>query len=90
MTLDLSAIADDLLLRAPSRVALIDPDGTWTFGEFRDAVLAATARLRAAGVAAGDRVLIVDEPSRVSLVSVFAALRLGATAMPTNPRLTRA
>jgi long-chain acyl-CoA synthetase len=87
---DLRTVADDLLDRAPDRAALIDPDGEWTYVELRNAVLAASARLRAAGVGAGDRLLIVDGPSRAGLVAVFAALRLGATAMPINPRLTAA
>jgi long-chain acyl-CoA synthetase len=90
VALDLRTTADDLLSRAPDRLALIDPDGEWTYAEFRSAILGATARLRASGVTNTDRVLIVDEPSRLALVAVFAALRLGATAMPVNPRLTGA
>jgi long-chain acyl-CoA synthetase len=90
VALDLLTAADDLLTRTPDRLALIDPDGEWTYDAFRDAVLAATGRLRAAGTKAGDRVLIVDGPTPMALATVLAAFRLGATAMPTNPRLTAA
>jgi long-chain acyl-CoA synthetase len=86
--LDLRTVADDLLTRAPDQVAVIDPIGTWTYAELRAAILAATARLRAAGVATDDRVPIIDAPSRLSLVAVFACMRLSATATLINPKLT--
>lgn len=90
MELDLRTVVDDLLLRAPDQVALIDPEGSWTYREFSAAILAATARLRAAGVAAGDRVPVIDAPSRLSLVAVLACMRLGACATFMNPKLTAA
>jgi long-chain acyl-CoA synthetase len=86
--LDLRTAADDLLTRAPDRVAVIDPEGEWSFAGLRAGILAATARLRAAGVRPDDRVLIIDIPSRLVLVAVFAAMRLGATPTLINPRLT--
>lgn len=87
MDLDFRTVADDLLARTPDRVALIDAGGEWTFAELRVAVLAATARLRAAGVAPGQRVVIIDAPSRLALVAVFAVMRLAATATMIDPRL---
>jgi acyl-CoA synthetase (AMP-forming)/AMP-acid ligase II len=86
--LDLRTVADDLLTRAPERTAVIDPAGEWTFRDLRAAVLAASARLRAAGVGIDDHVLIVDAPSRLVLVGALAAMRLGATPTMINPRLT--
>jgi long-chain acyl-CoA synthetase len=88
--LDLRTVADDLFTRTPDQTALIDSQGRWTYAEFRAAILAATARLRAAGVTVGDRVPVIDAPSRLSLVAIFACLRLGATATFMNPKLTAA
>jgi long-chain acyl-CoA synthetase len=88
--LDLRTVVDDLFTRAPEQPALIDAAGEWTYADFSAAILAATARLRAAGVATGDRIAVVDAPSRLSLVAIFACLRLGATATLMNPKLTAA
>lgn len=88
MDLDLRTVADDLLARAPERIALIDPEGEYTFGELVAAIHAAAARLRSAGVGVGQRIVIIDVPSRLAIVAVFAVIRLGSTAMMINPRLT--
>lgn len=88
MGLDLRTVADDLMTQAPDRAALIDPVGEWSFGDLGAAVRSATARLRDAGVQVDDRVYVVDAPSRLVLVAVFAAMRLGATPTMINPRLT--
>ena len=82
--------ADDLLTRAPERVALIEADAECRYQDLCAEVLAATSRLRAAGVATNDHVLVIDAPSRLVLVAVFAAMRLGATPTLINPRLTAA
>src|SRR4051812_9646689 len=76
------------MTRDPDRIALIDDDGEFSYREFRAAVLAATSRLREAGVKPDDRLVIIDGPSRVPLVATFAAMRLGACATLINPRLT--
>src|SRR5581483_5537631 len=88
--LDLLTAADDLLTRAPERVALIEADAECRYQDLCAEVLAATSRLRAAGVATNDHVLVIDAPSRLVLVAVFAAMRLGATPTLINPRLTAA
>jgi acyl-CoA synthetase (AMP-forming)/AMP-acid ligase II len=88
VALQLRTVVEDLLLRAPERVAIVDGDGEWTYAELSAATLSATARLRAAGVEPDDRVAVVDAPSRLVLASVFACMRLGATVTLINPRLT--
>jgi acyl-CoA synthetase (AMP-forming)/AMP-acid ligase II len=88
VALDLLTASEDLLGRTPDRVALIDPDGECSYDQLRDHVRSAAARLRAAGLSPDDRLLIVDVPSRLAVVAILAAMRLGATAMPINPKLT--
>jgi long-chain acyl-CoA synthetase len=86
--LELRTVADDLMTRDPDRIAIIDQAGQFSYREFRDAVLAATARLRDAGLKPDDRLVIIDGPSRLPLIATFAAMRLGACATLINPRLT--
>jgi long-chain acyl-CoA synthetase len=84
----LRTVADDLFVRAPDTVALIEGDNTWTYGEFAVSIRSAAGRLRDVGVGLGDRVYIVAGPGRLALAATFAALRLGATPALVNPRLT--
>ncbi|MGN6474127.1 MAG: class I adenylate-forming enzyme family protein [Mycobacteriales bacterium] len=86
--LDLRTLADDLFVRAPDTIALVEPDATWTYGEFAAAIRGAAARLRDAGVGAGDRVYVIAGPGRLALTATFATLRVGATPALINPRLT--
>ncbi|HEX3899177.1 MAG TPA: AMP-binding protein, partial [Mycobacteriales bacterium] len=88
MTLDLRTVADDVLLRSPDDLAIVDPDCTWTYRDLSDAIRFASARLRAARVGIDDRVYIIANPGRLALVSTYAAMRLGATPALVNPRLT--
>jgi acyl-CoA synthetase (AMP-forming)/AMP-acid ligase II len=86
--LELRTVADELMTRDPERIALIDEAGELSYRAFREAVLAATARLREAGLKPDDRLVIIDGPSRLPLIATFAAMRLGACATLINPRLT--
>lgn len=88
MALDLRTLADDLFVRSPDRVAFVEPDATWTYGEFAAAVRSGAARLREAGVNVDDRVYVIAGPGRLALTATFAALRIGATPALINPRLT--
>lgn len=69
--------------RDPDHPALID-DGrrTVSWGTLDAAVAAATERLRASGVAAGDRVLVRLPTSPEYCVAVFSVLRAGAVVVP--------
>ena len=80
--LDAAAASD------PARTALIIDGRAISYGE-----LAATARrcgaaLAARGVAAGDRVAVVDGGSLLSIATLLAAARIGAAAALMNPALT--
>lgn len=74
--------------RAPDQNALIDPSGSWTYREFRDAIERARGTFRDAGVRAGDRVMIVCENCRAFVAIVFALSSLDAWPVPVNARLS--
>jgi malonyl-CoA/methylmalonyl-CoA synthetase len=75
----------------PGRPALLDPAGTvLTAGELAERSAAAAGRLAAAGLAAGDRVLLSAAPS-IELISTYVgALRYGLTVVPANTAYTEA
>ncbi len=70
--------------RDPDHPALIDAPGhrTVSWGTLDAAVAAATERLRASGVSAGDRVLVRLATSPEYCTAVFAVLRAGAVVVP--------
>lgn len=59
-----------------------------TYGELAAAVKAATARLRAAGVSAGDRVVLSGQNQSDWPIAFFAVTCAGAIAVPVDPGLT--
>jgi long-chain acyl-CoA synthetase len=67
------------------QLALVDRDGSWTWGELRAAAAAWAAVLAAAGVGPGDRVALVAPASRQLVARYLAILALGAVAAPLNP-----
>jgi long-chain acyl-CoA synthetase len=69
----------------PGRIALRCASESVTYGEFRARILAASARLRALGVAEGDRVLICGSNTLAVPVMYFAVHARGATAVPVAP-----
>ena len=72
----------------PNRVALIEGDAEWTCAELieRSGVLA--AGLVARGVVPGDRIALHLHSTVDAVLSYLACLRIGATAVPLNTRLT--
>jgi acyl-CoA synthetase (AMP-forming)/AMP-acid ligase II len=70
---------------APDRPALVEANGTWTYGELAAAIAKTRTWLGESGVRAGDRVLIVSENCRE-----FVALLLGAAALDAWPVLVNA
>lgn len=64
----------------PSRIALVDASGSWTYGELDQAVAVAVGRLRRLGVGPGSAVLIVAPVSAAAVTAYLAVLRTGATA----------
>lgn len=76
--------------RTPSRAALIWREQVWTYGALHEAVNRMAAQLHAAGVRPGDRVAMLLPNSPAALFLLHAALRVGATLVPLNTRLTTA
>ncbi len=71
----------------PDRVALIDhrADGslrTWSYGALRDASDRLAAAFRARGLGRGDRVGVLLPQGPAVIVAQFAAMKLGAVALP--------
>ena len=64
--------------RTPHRRAIIDDEGTMTFGELNDASNAAANGLLAMGVKGGDGVAILARNHRWFLIANYAAARVGA------------
>ncbi|MGW1604240.1 AMP-binding protein [Streptomyces eurythermus] len=73
-------------LRSPDSDALVWSGGRWTFRELHDRVRCAAARLRARGVAPGDIVAVLLEPSPQWVVSALAVLEADAVYLPLDPR----
>ncbi|SAK92346.1 AMP-binding domain-containing protein [Caballeronia pedi] len=72
----------------PDHIALHEDARTLTYAQLDDAIDALAARLAAAGVRAGDRVMLIGENSTALVASLFAASRLDAWALVTNARLS--
>jgi acyl-CoA synthetase (AMP-forming)/AMP-acid ligase II len=75
--------------RWPSQTAMSEPGGaSITYGAFAQVVEAASERVAALGVRAGDRVMIVNENCIAAALAFFAAGALGAWPMLVNARLS--
>lgn len=69
----------------PSRPVLHDDAGGWVSGgELAERTALVAGRLRAAGLVAGDRVLLSADPTVELVVAHVAALRLGLVVVPVN------
>lgn len=74
----------------PDELALIDFDGTrLDWKAVAEAVKAAADELVSAGVAPGDRVLMVSENCVAAIAFIHACSRLDATVIPVNARLSQ-
>jgi O-succinylbenzoic acid--CoA ligase len=72
----------------PERVALIAQDRQWTFSELDTEADRAARRLASLGVREGDHVATILKAGFTSAVLPHATLRLGATLVPLNTRLS--
>ncbi|WP_019140076.1 class I adenylate-forming enzyme family protein [Noviherbaspirillum massiliense] len=72
----------------PQRVALADAQRSLRYGELGSTVDAVAERLRASGVRAGDRVLLVAENSVALAVCILAVSQLDAWSATVNARLS--
>jgi long-chain acyl-CoA synthetase len=76
----------DAVASNPDGEAIVCGSERLTYGEFDDAVARAAAGLRGRGVERGDRVAMLLGNGTVFPVILFAALRLGAIAVPISIR----
>ncbi|MCV6594087.1 MAG: acyl--CoA ligase [Silicimonas sp.] len=75
----------------PDALALTDSTGLrWTWAEYHAAACDLADQLRAAGVQAGDRVLLLSENCAAAIATLFAASQLNAPVIPFNARQTAA
>ncbi|MCW2633322.1 MAG: AMP-dependent synthetase and ligase, partial [Pseudonocardia sp.] len=74
--------------RDPDGAWLRSDDGEWSFAQAAGWVGASMQRLRDAGLAHGDLVVLTARSTPAYLISWFAVTALGAIAVPTNPRGT--
>jgi o-succinylbenzoate---CoA ligase len=74
----------------PEHVALIDGDESLTYAQLDGRARDAGRRLAGLGVGRDDRVVLAFEPSAEYVVLVHALMKLGAVAVPVDPRLTDA
>lgn len=91
MTLALPNLPDWLAHRATTseaREALVVGGRRWSYGELDAEVTRLARRLGALGVGAGDRIATLLHNGPVASMIVHAALRLGATLVPLNVRLS--
>jgi malonyl-CoA/methylmalonyl-CoA synthetase len=72
------------------RPCLITGSRDWTYGEIDALSAEYAAALRAAGVAAGDRVVVQVEKSPYAVALYLAGLRRGAVFVPLNTAYTPA
>jgi long-chain acyl-CoA synthetase len=72
----------------PQKVAWEDPEGVLTYSQLDQTVGAAAENLAAAGLRAGDRLVIVGENSNALGVLLLAASKLDACAVISNARLS--
>ncbi|HEU4880044.1 MAG TPA: AMP-binding protein, partial [Gemmatimonadaceae bacterium] len=74
----------------PGRVALVAENRTWTFAQLDDEVTKMARQLAGLGVAHGDRVATLLHNCAAAAIIPHALLRLGATLVPLNVRLSQA
>jgi acyl-CoA synthetase (AMP-forming)/AMP-acid ligase II len=76
--------------RHPDKPCFVYVDGSHhTFGEIDGRVNRLANTLRAEGFARGDRIAVLALDSHRSIETILAAMKIGATSMPLNWRLTR-
>lgn len=84
----MSLRASEAARAAPDRLALVDDAGALTWAQVADEVRRRGARLRAAGLAPGDRALVVPTPSREGALTLLSLLELGSELVLAHPRWT--
>ena len=78
----LEAIAE----RDGDRLAVVDNEGSWSYGQLRETVERAVYALLAAGVEPGDAVLLITPNSFMGVAATLAVLRSSAVAVTLDRR----
>ena len=81
-------VMDPYVAATPDRTALIDDKARLTYRELDRAVGRTADALRALGIRAGDRLMLVSENAIPPACLLLAASRLDAWAIVANPRLS--
>jgi len=85
-------LVDDFLARPariyPSKIAIVDGELRFTYGQFQARVHQLANALQAKGIQQGDRVCILSPNSHFFLESFYATSLIGAILVPLNYRLT--
>ena len=74
--------------RLPDHKAVVDPNGSWTYGELEGIISQTANWLRGSGVRAGDRVMIVGDNCREFAAVLLAIASLDAWPVPVNAHLS--
>jgi long-chain acyl-CoA synthetase len=74
--------------RSPDRLALVESNGTWTYGQLDAAIASAGVWLRESGVRPGDRVMLVCENCRAFIAAFLALIEMDAWPVLANARLS--
>jgi long-chain acyl-CoA synthetase len=74
----------------PDKIVIVDGDRSLRYGELHAAVEAAAAEFQSAGVKAGDKLGLLFPNCAEFVLAFFAALRLGAVAVPMPAALSAA
>jgi acyl-CoA synthetase (AMP-forming)/AMP-acid ligase II len=85
----LAAILGRLSRWHPERIALIEPNGSWTFGQFVARVNRLGHALRGQGLTNGDRVALLLPDIREYLEADYGTMSAGLVRVPVDPSLNR-
>jgi len=80
-------VIDRPALELPDKPALIGEGATWSYRELHEGIEQTASALKALGIRAGDRVMIVSENSIALAALLLAASRIDAWVIVVNPRL---
>jgi len=84
----ISGVLQPWSLSSPNRPALIEPSGTWTYGQLSDVVAETQSWLVSLGIRPGDRVMIVCENCRAFVAILLALAEIDAWPVLVNARLS--
>ncbi|GAB4175787.1 MAG: acyl-CoA synthetase [Thalassobaculales bacterium] len=86
--MNLGRLLSDTARAWPGRIGLVRGEEVWRWQEIDGAVNALVAGLCSLGLAKGQRILIASRNRPEMFFAMWAVFKLGAVAVPVNPRLT--